>query len=319
MLTAPLPEALEQALAGLTGSGRRHARASLDLSGRYRRGSTGTPVATTREDVLAYAAARLPATYAATRVALRELAARTPWLRPESHLDLGSGPGTALWAARETWPRLAAQRGIDAEGEMRRLAGELGPYEVEAGTLPQAVPGGSFDLVTASYLIGELPPGDVAPLLERAWAATAGALVVVEPGTPEGYRRILAARELLVSLGGMVAAPCPHDGTCPLAGAVGDWCHFAVRVARSRGHRAAKEAHLGHEDEKLAYVAVTRRAASAAFARVLRHPQMRPGHVVLDLCSRDGRRTETVAKSRGAAYRAARKLSWGEGLEPGTL
>lgn len=88
MLTAPLPEALEQALADSVGSGTR-ATASADLSRRYRAGSSTAPVAHTREDVLAYAVARLPATYAATRIALRELAQRAPWLNPQTQLDLG--------------------------------------------------------------------------------------------------------------------------------------------------------------------------------------------------------------------------------------
>src|SRR5579862_6499994 len=118
MLTAPLPEALEQALAEVAGSGTR-ASASADLTRRYRAGFATAPVAHTRADVLAYAAARLPATYAATRIALGELALRAPWLAPQTHLDLGSGPGTALWAARETWPALAAATAIEAEPEMR--------------------------------------------------------------------------------------------------------------------------------------------------------------------------------------------------------
>jgi ribosomal protein RSM22 (predicted rRNA methylase) len=152
-------------------------------------------------------------------------------------------------------------------------------------------------------------------VLEGAWAATTAALVVVEPGTPDGYRRVLAARDLLISVGGFVVAPCPHSLACPLAESAGDWCHFAVRVARSRAHRVAKDAQLGHEDEKFAYVAVARRPVDPGPPRVLRHPVMRPGHVLLDLCTHDGRRSETVAKSRGAAYRAARKASWGEGFD----
>src|SRR5579862_2407427 len=119
MLTAPLPQALEQALAGLGGDEASRARASADLTQRYRSGGASAPVARSRDDVLAYAAARLPATYAATRSALGELAARAPGLRPETQLDLGSGPGTALWAARETWSTLTTATGIEAEAEMR--------------------------------------------------------------------------------------------------------------------------------------------------------------------------------------------------------
>lgn len=313
MLTAPLPEALEQALAGLaaTRSGTSRARASADLTQRYRSGAASAPVARSREDVLAYAAARLPATFAATRIALRELAARAPWLQPTNQLDLGSGPGTALWAARETWPTVSATTAVEAEPEMRRVARELGEFELVPGDLPAGVPDRQYDLVTAAYVLGELGADGFAATLDRAWQATAGALVVVEPGTPAGYERVLAARDRLVAAGGTVVAPCPHDGPCPLAELDGEWCHFAVRVARSRVHRTTKGARLGHEDEKFAYVAVTRRPGEPATARVLRHPQLRPGHVLLELCTVGGRRLETVSKRDGGRYREARKLDWG--------
>jgi ribosomal protein RSM22 (predicted rRNA methylase) len=308
VLTAPLPEALEQALADLVGSG---THASADLTRRYRSGPATAPVARSRDDVLAYAAARLPATYAATRIALGELAERAPWLQPETQLDLGSGPGTALWAAREAWPTLNTTTALEAEPEMRWLARELGGFALVAGDLPGAIPEQAFDLVTAAYVLAELGPAALASTLERAWAATSGALVVVEPGAPAGYERVLAARDWLVAHGGTVIAPCPHDGACPLATIDGEWCHFAVRVARSRAHRTAKDARLGHEDEKFAYVAVARHAGERADARVLRHPQVRPGHIVLELCAGDGRRLETVSKRDGDRYRQARKLDWG--------
>jgi ribosomal protein RSM22 (predicted rRNA methylase) len=315
MLTAPLPEALEHALAGLGGGDASRARANADLTGRYRSGAASAPVARSRDDVLAYAAARLPATYAATRIALGELAARAPWLQPTTHLDLGSGPGTAVWAARETWPTLAATTttvtAIEAEPEMRTLARELGGFELVAGDLPAAIPANPHDLVTAAYLLGELGTAAFDATLDRAWDATGGALVIVEPGTPAGYERILAARNRLVAAGGTVIAPCPHDAACPLATIAGEWCHFAVRVARSHAHRTAKGAQLGYEDEKFSYVAVGRSPGDPADARVLRHPQIRSGHVLLELCTHEGRRLETVSRREGVRYRLARKLDWG--------
>jgi ribosomal protein RSM22 (predicted rRNA methylase) len=312
VLTAPLPEALEQALAGLAaaGSATNRARASADLTRRYRSGAASAPVAGSRDDVLAYATVRLPATFAATRIALREVAASAPWFQPTTQLDLGSGPGTALWAARETWPTVTTTTAIEVEPEMRRVARELGGFELVPGDLPAAVPDRRYDLVTAAYVLGELGAA-FAATLDRAWEATDGALVVVEPGTPAGYERLLAARDRLVASGGRVAAPCPHDGPCPLAEIDGEWCHFAVRVARSHAHRTAKGARLGHEDEKFAYVAVTRRPGEPAVARVLRHPQLRPGHVLLELCTLEGRQLETVSKRDGGRYREARKLDWG--------
>ena len=304
MLTAPLPRELEEKIRERVGSG-----GSLDdLTRRYREAERTGPVARSPEDVRAYAVARLPATYATMRVALAELASR---ISPASHLDVGAGTGASLWAARDAWPALGRGVALEPEREMAALGRELAPEGVEwvSGT---ALPEGEFDLVTLGYVLNEVP--DPERTIDRAWRAAGQALVVVEPGTPEGYRLVLAARDRLIAAGANVAAPCPHERDCPLAGTA-DWCHFAVRVARSSAHRQATSAQLGHEDEKFSYVAVTRAPAEPAAARVLRHPLIRPGHVVLDLCAREGRRAETVSKREGARYKAARKVSWGDAFE----
>ena len=49
----------------------------------------------------AYMAARMPACYAAVYKVLEEVSARLPAFAPESMLDFGAGPGTAVWAAQE--------------------------------------------------------------------------------------------------------------------------------------------------------------------------------------------------------------------------
>jgi len=318
VLTAPLPAALEQALRAVVGpSG---TAAAADLSRRYRDSERECgPVARSPEDVFAYVATRLPATYAAIRIALGELHTRAAF-EPASQLDLGAGPGTAVWAAAELWPSLRRATAVEPEAAMARFGRELAArsaslpeLEWVGGMLPHAVPPGRFDLVTLGYVLGELDDDARAGTIDRAWAAAAYALVVVEPGTPAGYRRVLAARDRLLVAGGTVVAPCPHDLACPLAG-TDDWCHFAVRVARTSAHRLAKQARLGHEDEKFSYAVVARAPARQATARVLRHPQLRGGHVALEVCAPEGLRTETVSKREGERYRRARKLSWGDDL-----
>ena len=321
MLTASLPPALADALDRVAVLERGTNRAAESLSARYRDAPGSGPVARTQAEVAAYAAARLPATYAATRVVLAELAARAPGFAPGTLLDLGAGPGTALWAAADVWPKLDSVTAVEAEPLMaavgRRLA-EHGPTVVAAATwiggrLPTAIPDEPFDLVTLSYVLAELDDATRAETIDRAWR-NAKAIVVVEPGTPAGYRRILEARAQLLSAGAALAAPCPHEHTCPWAG-TDEWCHFAVRLPRSASHRGAKSADLAYEDEKLAYVAVVREGAERTHARVLRHPQVRSGHVLLELCRRDGIRAETVSKRDRERYRRARKLAWGESLE----
>ncbi len=73
---------------------------------------------------------------------------------------------------------------------------------------------GPADLVVASYVLGELP--DPAGTAEHLWRQSTDTLALIEPGTPAGYRRILAARAAVIGAGGHTVAPCPHDLACPL-------------------------------------------------------------------------------------------------------
>ena len=118
------------------------------------------------------------------------------------------------------------------------------------------------------------------------WAKTRDTLLVVEPGTPAGYARIIALRAQLIAAGAHVAAPCPHDGKCPLDAP--DWCHFTQRLPRSRAHKQIKGAELPFEDEKFAYVALTRAPVARRPARVLAQPVVSKVEVTAKLCTPDG-------------------------------
>ena len=169
------------------------------------------------------------------------------------------------------------------------------------------------DLVTLSYVLGELAPAAINPLIERLWDLSQDALLVVEPGTPAGWQRILLVRDRLIALGAHIVAPCAHAERCPLVAP--DWCHFSRRVARSRTHRLAKEADVPWEDEKFIYLAVSRIADRPPVARVLARPRASSGAVRLKLCSPTGQVEERlVTKRQGDAYKVARRLDWGDRL-----
>lgn len=173
--------------------------------------------------------------------------------------------------------------------------------------------------MTVSYVLGELTPQARTAVV--AEAARAGqAVVLIEPGTPEGYLRIREARDQLIAAGLQVAAPCPHDGTCPIE--VGkDWCHFSARVSRSSLHRKVKGGSLPYEDEKFSYVAATRFPVEPAAFRITRKPQIRKGLVQLELCGPQsgdsaGLTRVNVTKRHGDLYKAARDADWGQDWPP---
>jgi ribosomal protein RSM22 (predicted rRNA methylase) len=174
------------------------------------------------------------------------------------------------------------------------------------------------DLVLLSYVLGELDEATRDRAVDRAAEATvhpSGLTVIVEPGTPEGYARVLRARDRLLARGGFVTAPCPHDDRCPWSDSPTDWCHFAVRLARTVAHRAAKGGALGYEDEKFSYVAVSGQPTARTTGRVLRHPQIRPRLIELQLCTPDGVRPAIATKKDREAFRLARKIDWGDSFD----
>ncbi len=302
-------------------------RSAARLRGAYRDGGGGAM--TGDIDRLAYAAVRVPATFAAMRAVLAELRRRAPGFAPHSLLDLGSGPGTALWSAWETCEHLDAVTHVDRDPGMghlgerllegsavaRRVRSTWRTFDLVAhGAEEQVRALGAHDLVLFGYLLNELPEERRAAAIDAAWDVTAGALVIVEPGTPAGTARVLAARSQLMARGAVVAAPCPHGAKCPLP--PDDWCHFGARLNRSSVQRRFKQGSLGYEDEKYAYVALTRGAADRCVARVLRRPRIEKGHVTLHLCEREGVRTTVVTRRDREGFRAARKAGWGDAWGP---
>ncbi|WP_410593194.1 small ribosomal subunit Rsm22 family protein [Amycolatopsis sp. lyj-23] len=293
------------------------------LSARYRRGDAATsPILSSEADVAAYAGYRMPATYAAVHAVLAEAALRAPGFEPRTQVDVGGGTGAAVWAAAAVWPSLAKctvlEQVAGAIGLGRRLAAGAGRAAVRdaewrRGLVDPAAPAPAADLVTLSYVLGELPEAGRADVV-RWLAAEAGAVALIEPGTPAGYERIRAARAQLIELGLHVIAPCPHDGACPIAPGA-DWCHFAARLPRSGLHRKLKAGTLGFEDEKYAYVVASRTEPERPDARIIRHPKKHKGWVALDLCtaSEGLKPAVAVSKKQGPRYRAARDAEWGDG------
>lgn len=317
----PLPPQLQCAIDQETG---RHpakalSQAAAELSAAYRAGQLSGAFITSELHRLAYAAVRLPATFAAVRAVFAEVRRRWPEQSVHSLLDLGAGPGTAGWAAGEVFGELASLTLVEADpglielGKALARAGEHARLEEACwvqGDLRGLPPFEPHDLVVSSYALGELREEEASAVLQAAWAATSQVLVVVEPGTVRGFGLIRRLRDELLRAGAHVIAPCPHQAACPLP--EGDWCHFSQRLERSRLHQRLKEVALGYEDEKFSYVAVAKHPVEPAPARILRHPLRHAGHAELQLCTPEGLQTLTVTRSDKECWKEARKAEWGD-------
>ncbi len=322
-MSPDLPPALRQAadrlLEGVSRKGL--AEQSARISAHYRAGQSSAGVVGSASDATAYVLTRLPATYAAGAHVLAEAARIAPDFEPRTLLDAGAGPGGASWAALETWPGIGAATLLDSNRAFLEMAGALaaeGPPALRDAqrlrgdlTAPQDWP--VADLVVASYALAEIAPARQAATVAALWASAQGLLVLIEPGTPAGWTRILAARDGLIAAGATILAPCPHHAPCPLVAP--DWCHFVQRLPRSRDHRLAKGGEVPFEDEKFIYLVAARTVVTRREARILAPPHAGKPGITFKLCTPLGTAEPRFVPRRDKrAYAVARRLDWGDVL-----
>jgi ribosomal protein RSM22 (predicted rRNA methylase) len=325
MLT--LPNDLQEAIGAALGtvSPVRWMREAQALSERYRgpRGA-GQHFASSPAEVLGYAAMILPASYAQLRGAMASTAARVPEWTPRTLLDLGSGPGTALWAAVAQWPALSTLVAWERERAFITLGRQLAQHSesaaIRAARWEQAdlqkldhAPAQTYDLVVLGHVLNELGEAEQAAIVERAWAMTAGVLLIVEPGTAAAFSVVRAARDRLLLAEAHTLAPCAHDQPCPLQN---DWCHFPQRLKRTAFQRRAREAPSEWEDSKYSYAALARFPTShPIWGRVIREPTSNKAYAETLISSREGVATYRALKRNKADFRAMRDLRWGDALD----
>jgi ribosomal protein RSM22 (predicted rRNA methylase) len=300
---------------------RKLAQATVQLTEHYKAADFSSPAIATEAHRAAYLAVRFPATYAAIRRVLAEVKLRAPEAEIAGLLDLGAGPGTALFAAAEQFSHLQQATLIESDAGWiamgKHLAEQSGsPAVRQAQWLKQDLRSGlaceKHDLVVISYTLGELPQAAAEAVLNKAWKCAGKVLALIEPGTRRGFAAINAARSALIANAATILAPCPHHFTCPMA-AAGDWCHFSRRVERTSQHRQLKGGALGYEDEKFSYLVAAKSAAPSAGARIVRHPGKHSGHVQFALCTAEGKiENRTITRSSKEAYKRARKAEWGD-------
>jgi ribosomal protein RSM22 (predicted rRNA methylase) len=297
------------------------ARGAESLSDVYRGDGASDRAVKDDADLAAYLAVRLPATYAAMSAALASAAAAAPAFAPRTLLDAGAGPGTASWAAVEAWHGIQHVTMLDCHARFLDMARVLSRDSASVALRDAKIVAGdmaaidaAYDVVLAGYVLSEIPSVTLERTVEALWRSSSGVLAIVEPGTPGGFARLLRVRAQLAALGARIVAPCPGSYACPVAAP--DWCHFAVRLPRSRAHLRAKQARMPFEDEKFSYLVVARDtvAVSAPSARILAEPHAGKTGVRLKLCS-DGRIADRIVLKRDkVAYKSVAKAKWGDAV-----
>jgi len=286
------------------------------ISKKYRQNDgKGTRLVTKNSEAIAYAISRMPATYCAVYSALSQSLKHYPQ-DIKTVLDVGAGTGAATWAVTNLID-VNQITCLEREQEMRKIGGQLMEHSLphvdwkEFDLTKDEIPE-KADLVITSYVINELTEADRQTAIMKMWNATNGLLIIIEPGTPEGFSHILQARNILLEIGANIVAPCTHCGECPVA--KDDWCSFYTRVSRSKMQKQAKNGELGYEDEKFSYIAFSKRTVDSIGARILRHPQINSGYVKVKLCTHKGIEEKTYSKKDKEIYKRVKKMDAGDAI-----
>lgn len=312
-----IPQELKEAIETIM-KGTKHAELiekSQKISEKYRENDgKGKRLVTETTEAIAYTISRMPSTYCAVYSALSH-SLKNYDKNIKSVIDIGAGTGAATWAVSNVLDvekitcleREKAMRDTGKKLVSKYLKNvEWKEFDIVADKIHEKA-----DLVITSYVINELNKQDREEAILKMWQATNGLLVIIEPGTPEGFRHILEAREILQAQNANIIAPCAHQGKCPI-NPEEDWCSFYVRVARSGMHRQAKKGELGYEDEKFCYIAFSKEPVSINANRILRHPQINSGYVKVKLCTQNGIEEKTFSKKDKDIYKKVKKLDAGD-------
>lgn len=215
-----------------------------------------------------YLGARLGHNYAVLMRVLNEIKKTDPSFTPKTLFDFGSGIGTTMFAANQTWPNsISEHMNIDISKKMHDLCRLVlsggddsqpmlynGVYFKEYLPLQSHI---KYDLVVSAFTLMELPSRAArVHAIESLWQKTGDIMVVVEIGSNEGFRVINEVRSQILDMSGYdvtksyytqeetgatvydpynaptahILAPCPHHLACPRQFTGGPiLCQFEVK------------------------------------------------------------------------------------------
>ena len=302
--------------------------AALNISLRYRQKNENKikiRLINNKEEAVAYAASRMPATYGAIYNVLKHCIERINLdnnneNRINSLLDVGAGTGAATWASIEL---LDIKDILCIENDeymldmykvlLKNIKDNIN-IEYEKKNLITDEIDNKKDIVIVSYVINEIKKEERYKILNKLLNATNKILIIIEPGTPEGFETIKDIRNYFIEKNQSILAPCPHRMKCTIED--NDWCSFSQRISRSKIHKILKDGDVPYEDEKFSYIAINKMDAIKAENIVLRHPIIEKGKITCKLCTNKGIiENKIITKKDKDLIKIAKKINAGDILK----
>lgn len=275
----------------------------------------GSSLLTLDIEAVAYANVRMVATYNVNYFVLNEMLSKIEDV-PRTLIDVGAGTGSASFAANELIS-LNEITCLEREDAMMKLGERLSKngeealkdskwekFDITKDKLEK-----SADLIIASYMINELKKEDRVKVALDLYSKANKVLVIIEPGTKDGFENIKNIRNALIKEGANIVAPCVHEGKCAIN--EDDWCHFTTRLQRSKVHKFLKDGDAAFEDEKYSYIIFSKEKTFKDNMRVMRHPEINKNCISLTGCTKDGIKTNTYYK-KDENYKCVKKIRCGD-------
>ena len=276
---------------------------------------TGDTLLDTELEALAYSIMRMPATYGAVYTALKNTLERID-CNIQSVLDIGAGTGAATWAISELLEtknmkcfereQVMLELGKAFMSQNPKLKDILWDYmDIVEDNLDVKA-----DLVVTSYMLNEIKPENRKSVIDKLIKSSNHIVLMIEPGTPEGFKNIKEVQKIAIENGLHIIAPCTFQGICPLPD--DDWCHSIVRMERTKVHKVLKNADLPYEDEKFSYIAISKENYNNTGIRILRHPMIKKGKITLKVCHNGKIEDMIVTKKDKELFKIVKKKKCGD-------
>lgn len=291
-----------------------------NLSNRYMNEKrAGQTLLSKNKEALAYSIMRMPATFCAVTTALRNTLNIAEDCKIDTVLDIGAGTGAATWATNE----LINPKEIiclERENAMRNIGQALMKHNSNMKKvqwidedITNAKLEKQADLIVASYMINELEQAQIKIVIQKLLSVGSNLIIIIEPGTPEGFKNIKEVQKIALESGAYIIAPCTSQEICKLS--ENDWCHATVRVERNKIHKMLKSGEAPYEDEKFSYIAISKENFGTAKSRILRHPIIETGKITLKLCTHGSIEQMIITKKDKERFKQAKKKKCGDTLE----
>ena len=279
-------------------------------------------------DALAYLGLRVPATYAQVFGALHAVHEVIPSWHPTSLLDIGSGPGTATWAAISQWPGLDEITCLDEDKDFILLGKQI----LKDSKVPHHVHWknrdlrlgieeneGPYDLIIIANVLNELTPKGQEKLIGQAFNRCKGVFIIIEPGTPRGNNIVSAVGSKLGNAGKLLA---PYIANTFVKD-TDYYLHFPQRFIRPEFQRRIRQQMRESlkmasdwEESKYSYVAMSKFPAKKNYwARIVGEPEIQKGFLEIPIITAENLTNIKVMKRYKEAYTSAKRLRWGELIE----